>query len=204
MGLIDTYKQAFNLWKKDIISSSIFGLILVIASFLLAIPLIGNLIYAYVYPRIVSWYYKKITGEDIKSNYNVAFKAIFISTLLIFSAVIILSFLIVSGISISQNLFLLLSLLFIGVGTILEILWLYNIYGSILGKVDSLKIDAMKSLEIFFYLLLLSIIILTIVVVISFLFFFSPIIGSIIILILDIIFFTPVITLVALLRSKGL
>jgi len=83
------------------------------------------------------------------------------------------------------------------------LLLLYNIYGSILGKVNELSIDIEKSFILFAYWFIFYIIVGIILLIIGEVFsLIFPLLGSIIVLILNIIVVYPTTNLILLLRAK--
>ena len=86
---------------------------------------------------------------------------------------------------------------------IVWLLLLYNIYGSILGKVNKLSIDVEKSFILFAYWFIFYIIVGIILLIIGEVFsLIFPLLGSIIVLILNIIVVYPTTNLILLLRAK--
>jgi hypothetical protein len=86
------------------------------------------------------------------------------------------------------------------VSGIMWLLLLYSIYGSILGKVNKLLIDAEKSLTLFAYWLLFYIIADIILLIIGKI----PLLGNIIVIILNIMIVYPASNLILLLKAKEL
>ena len=84
MVVVNSLEEAFEKLKDTKIA--LYGIIAAIVYVLLAlisiIPILGAIIQAYVFPRVVAWYYNK-AGLNVKPNYNVAFKALLIPLLVL-------------------------------------------------------------------------------------------------------------------------
>ena len=233
MGLLETYKKSFDLVKNHIVESIIYGIILyILGNLVFLIPIIGAIIFSYVYPRLTKWYYTKVTGENINPDYKTAFLSLLIPNLLASIGITIIlvaliSILLQLGLSftnilnisnLQQSLLMGLSNfnippyfllgIFIGIiimiiGGIMWILLLYSIYGSILGKVNKLSIHFEKSLILLAYWLVFYIIAVIILSIIGGIFsLVSHLLGSIIITILNIIFVNPVSNLILILKAE--
>jgi len=228
MGLLETYKKSIDLVKNHIIESLIYGIIFYILwSLLFLIPLLGAIIFSYFYPRLTKWYYTKVTGDNINPDYKTAFLSLLIPNLLFSIGItVILAVLISILINLSSNftnilnisnlqqlillglsnfhilpyvlLGIVIGIIIIIVSGIMWLLLLYSIYGSILGKVNKLLIDAEKSLTLFAYWLLFYIIADIILLIIGKI----PLLGNIIVIILNIIFVYPALNLILLLKAK--
>ena len=203
-----------------IISAAVLGLLSI------ALPILGAIIYSYFYPSVVSWYYSKVTGENINPDYKTSFLSLLIPNLLASIGIIF----ILNGItSVSvgslassgyMNLFGLTSyqyvsynptLVIIGwiiaiISIILSILLIYTFYGSILGKVNKFSVYFEKSLILLGYILLYTIIASVILFIIYIIYALAISIsyGMLIFFILLTIFVVPTVTLVALLKAKEL
>jgi hypothetical protein len=230
MGLLETYKKSIDLVKNHIIESLIYGIMFYILwSLLFLIPLLGAIIFSYLYPRLTKWYYTKVTGDNINPDYKTSFLSLLIPNLL-FSIgitiilVVLVSILIQLGLTFTNilNISNLQQLILTGLsnfhtftyfllGTIIgiiiiiagEIVWLlllYSIYGSILGKVNKLSVYFEKSLILFAYWLLFYIIADIILLIIGKI----PLLGSIIAIILNIMIVYPALNLILLLKAKEL
>ena len=225
--VVDIYKKAFEYMRKDFADSILFIISAVVLGFLsIALPILGAIIYSYFYPNVVSWYYSKVTGDNINPDYKTAFLSLLIPNLLASIGIIF----ILNGItSVSvgslassgyMNLFGLTgyqyilynpTLVIIGwiiaiISIILSILLLYTFYGSVLGKVNKLSIYFEKSLILFAYILLYTIIASVILAIIYIIYALAISInyGMVIFFILLTIFVVPTVTLVALLKAKEL
>jgi hypothetical protein len=233
MGLLETYKKSFDLVKNHIVESIIYGIILyILGNLVFLIPIIGAIIFSYVYPRLTKWYYSKVTGDNINPDYKTAFLSLLIPNLLASIGITIILLVLISillqlGLSFTNilnisNLQQSLSLglsnfnippyvllgIFIGIiimiiGGIMWILLLYSIYGSILGKVNKLSIHFDKSLILFAYWLVFYIVTSIILLIIGgILSLISHLLGSIIITILNIIFVNPASNLILILKAE--
>jgi len=222
--MIEIYKKAFDYMRKNFADSILFSISALLLGFLsVALPILGAIIYSYFYPSIVSWYYTKVTGENINPDYKTAFKSLLIPNLLASIGMVILLYSIYyTPVPIEyMNLFgstgyqyygsYNVSLIIIGwaiaiISMILSILLLYTFYGSILGKVNKLSIYFEKSLILFVYILLYSIIVLLALFTIYIIYglVISINYGALVFIILLIIFLVPAVTLVALLKAQEL
>jgi len=230
MGLLETYKKSIDLVKDHIVESIIYGILFyILQGLLFLLPIIGAILFSYLYPRLTKWYYSKVTGDNINPDYKTSFLSLLIPNLL-FSIgitiilVVLVSILIQLGLTFTnilniknlQQLILLglsnfhilpyvllgivIGIIIIIVSGIMWLLLLYSIYGSILGKVNKLSIDAEKSLTLFAYWLLFYIIADIILLIIGKI----PLLGSIIVIILNIMIVYPALNLILLLKAKEL
>lgn len=199
MVVVNSLEEAFEKLKDTKIA--FYGIITAIIYILLAlisiIPILGAIIQAYVFPRVVAWYYNK-AGLNVKPNYNVAFEALLTPLLVLHIGLIIATVSEITSIKdillentnalndigismylqlVGTNIIILLVTALISL--VLGILLLYTVYGSIVGKVNQLKIDIVKS----GYLVIASIIIGIIAFIITILLAFIPVIGGILVLI---------------------
>ena len=221
--VVDIYKRAFDYMRKNFADSILFIISSVLLGFLsIVLPILGVIIYSYFYPNVVSWYYTKVTGDNINPDYKTSFKSLLIPNLLasIGMVIILYSVSYIPVLTEYMNLFGSIgyqyvsynpTLIFIGwaiiiISAILSILLLYTFYGSILGKVNKLSIYFEKSLILFAYILLYSMIVLLVLFIIDII--YSLVIsinyGAMIFTILSIIFLVPTVTLVALLKAQEL
>jgi hypothetical protein len=230
MGLLETYKKSIDLVKDHIGESIIYGILFyILQGLLFLLPIIGAILFSYLYPRLTKWYYSKVTGENINPDYKTSFLSLLIPNLL-FSIgitiilVVLVSILVQLGLTFTnilninnlQQLILMslsnfhllpyvllgivIGIIIIIVSGIMWLLLLYSIYGSILGKVNKLSIDAEKSLTLFAYWLLFYIIADIILLIIGKI----PLLGSIIVIILNIMIVYPALNLILLLKAKEL
>jgi len=230
MGLLETYKKSIDLVKDHIVESIIYGIsFYILQGLLFLLPIIGAILFSYLYPRLTKWYYTKVTGDNINPDYKTSFLSLLIPNLLFSIGITIILVVLVSiliqlgltftNISNINNLQQLISLvlsnfhilpyvllgivigiIIIIVSGIMWILLLYSIYGSIFGKVNKLLIDAEKSLTLFAYWLLFYIIADIILLIIGKI----PLLGNIIVIILNIMIVYPALNLILLLKAKEL
>jgi hypothetical protein len=235
MGLLEIYKKSFDLVKNNIVESIIYGIILyILQGLLFLIPIIGAIIFSYVYPRLTKWYYPKVTGDNINPDYKTAFLSLLIPNLLTSIGITIILAVLISillklgltftdilntanlqqsllmnlsnfSISLYDLLGMLIGIIIIIIGGIIWILLLYSIYGSILGKVNKLSVYFEKSLILFAYWLVFYIITDIILYIIGGIFsLISSGLGNIIVAILNIMFVYPLSNLILLLKAKEL
>ena len=228
--VLDIYKRAFDYMVKNFADSILFVISTAVLGFLsIALPILGAIIYSYFYPNVVAWYYTKVTGENINPDYKTAFLSLLIPNLLFSIGITIILAILVSiliqlgstftnilNITNLQQLILMglsnfhtlsyvllgivIGIIIIIVSGIIWLLLLYSIYGSILGKVNKLSIDAEKSLTLFAYWLLFYIIADIILLIIGKI----PLLGNIIVIILNIMIVYPALNLILLLKAKEL
>jgi len=235
MDLLETYKKSIDLVKNHIIDSLLYGILFYILwKLLFLIPIIGAFIFSYFYPRLIKWYYTKVTGDNISPDYRTAFKSLLIPNLLFSIGItiilaVLVSILIQLGLTFTNILDIndlqksilmslsnfhvftyvllgiVIGIIIIIVSGIMWILLLYNIYGSILGKVNKLSIDVDKSLILFAYWFVFNIIVGILLLIIGGIFsLISPLLGNIIVMILNIIIVYPSLNLILLLKAKEL
>ncbi|MCC5447290.1 hypothetical protein [Candidatus Nanobsidianus stetteri] len=228
--VVEIYKKAFEYMRKNFVDSILFIISSAVLWFLsIAIPILGVIIYSYFYPNVVSWYYTKVTGDNINPDYKTAFLSLLIPNLLASIGVIYMlyNFYDITSVSFGSlvstgyiNPFGLISYQYVSynptliivewaiiiISIILSILLLYTFYGSILGKVNKLSIYFEKSLILLAYIILYEIIASVILGIISIIYALTISIsyGMVIFFILLVIFVVPTITLVALLKAKEL
>jgi hypothetical protein len=230
MGLLETYKKSIDLIKDHIVESLIYGILFyILQGLLFLLPILGAILFSYLYPRLTKWYYSKVTGENINPDYKTSFLSLLIPNILfsigitIILAILVsiliqlgLTFKNISNINNLQQLILLglsnfhilpyvllgivIGIIIIIVSGIMWLLLLYSIYGSILGKVNKLLIDAEKSLTLFAYWLLFYIIADIILLIIGKI----PLLGGIIVIILNMMIVYPALNLILLLKAKEL
>ena len=223
MGLLETYKKSIDLVKNHIVESIIYGILFyILRSLLFLLPILGAILFSYLYPRLTKWYYSKVTGENINSDYKTAFLSLLIPNILASIGIIFIlygtyytpvpiEYTNLSGLINYQYISYNSTLIIVGwsiiiISIILSILLLYTFYGSILGKVNKLSVYFEKSLILFAYILLYSIIASVILAIIYIIYALAISIkyGALIFLILLTIFVVPTVTLVALLKAKEL
>jgi MFS family permease len=221
--VVDIYKSAFEYMRKNFADSILFIISSAVLGFLsVALPILGAIIYSYFYPNVVSWYYTKVTGENINPDYKTSFLSLLIPNLLVSIGIIVILYgtyytpvpIEYTNLSeltnykyISYNpTLIIVGWAIIIISIILSILLLYTFYGSILGKVNKLSIYFEKSLILFAYILLYSIIASLILAIIYIIYVLTISIsyGIVIFFILLTIFVVPTVTLVALLKAKEL
>jgi len=230
MGLLETYKKSIDLVKDRIVESIIYGILFyILQGLLFLLPIIGAILFSYLYPRLTKWYYSKVTGDNINPDYKTSFLSLLIPNLLFSIGItiilaVLVSILIQLGLTFTnilninnlQQLILLglsnfhilpyfllgivIGIIIIIISGIMWLLLLYSIYGSILGKVNKLSIDAEKSLTLFAYWLLFYIIAGIILLIIGKI----PLLGNIIVIILNIMIVYPASNLILLLKAKEL
>ena len=235
MDLLEMYKKSFDLVKSHIVESLIYGVTLyILGDLLFLIPIIGAIIFSYVYPRLTKWYYTKVTGDNINPDYKTAFLSLLIPNLLISIGITIILLVLISiliklgltftdilnisnlqqlistglhnfSISLYDLLGIVIGIIIIIASGIMWILLLYSIYGSILGKVNKLSIHFEKSLILFAYWLVFYIVTDIILYIVGGIFsLISQLLGSIIVTILSLIFVNPALNLILLLKAKEL
>jgi hypothetical protein len=235
MGLVETYKKSFDLVKSNILGSLIYGIIFyILVGLSVLVPIIGAILFSYLYPRLTKWYYTKVTGDNINPDYKTAFLSLLIPNLLFSIGIglillVLFSTLMQLGLNFANILnignlqqlplmslsnlnippyFLLgivIGMIIILVSGIMWLLLLYSIYGSILGKVNKLSIHFEKSLILFVYGLLFYIVADIILSIIGGIFsLILPLLGRIIVIILNIVFVYPASNLILLLKAREL
>jgi MFS family permease len=221
--VLDIYKKAFEYMRKNFADSILFIISAAVLGFLsIALPILGAIIYSYFYPNVVSWYYSKVTGENINPDYKTAFLSLLIPNLLASIGIISIlyslyytpvptGYMNLFGSTSYQYVSYNPTLIIVGwsiiiISIILSILLIYTFYGSILGKVNKLSVYLEKSLILFAYILLYSIIASVILAIIYVIYALTISIkyGALIFFILLTIFVVPTVTLVALLKAKEL
>ena len=212
VGLLESGYKAFSSYKNSIIASILFGLAYLALGVLAVIPILGAFIIAYLMPRLLNWYYNKaIEGESIKTDYSLTFKVwlvyylilhiVFISVFLVAGwpiAVRLISHSVgglFAGVGMISNLvvnFLIGVIVLAVIAIILQILFTYTLYGSVLGKVNEFKLYPQKSLRVFVIYIVWAILL----GIISALLIKIPYVGSVLNFIYATFFMSPVLTLV--------
>jgi len=209
VGLLEVAYQSFNQYKKDIIAGILYGLATLLMGIIFAIPILGAFAIAYLMPRLLNWYYNKTIG-NIKTDYDLAFKVWLIFGLVVHVVLIIA---IILGIGMSNMLYLLYSenyfaiisnlramfelfiimLLMALAVLIFTVLYAYTLYGSVLGKVNEIKIYPLKSLILVIYILVWSILL----GIIAGILLLIPFIGGFLVLLYEHFFLIPILSLIA-------
>ncbi|BBL45333.1 hypothetical protein MJ1_0159 [Nanobdella aerobiophila] len=182
MNFVNNLKASFLLYKRNILFGFLYGIIKSLLYIIFSIPIIGTFIYSYLYPRILKYYYEKLTKEKLDSKLNISFISIFIPSIiqniLIFSSIFISSYFYLSILSLDYlnnklvyiNSPLNLSfynfilpvvvsfIIFYGITYIMYIFSMNSFYGSILGKVNKYNLEINNSSKIFFNILTLFLI----------------------------------------------
>ncbi len=153
MDLLDYILEAYDIFKDKILESFVAGIFIILVSILLIIPVLGWFFYSKLLLKIIVWYYDKLNIK-VDMKYDIAFKSIFIQISIIMTGATIMFISIFYNFLISNIEFMLyliiFSLILIILGSIIQILLLYTLYGSILGKVNKFKIYWKESLHLFF------------------------------------------------------
>ncbi|MFP3166843.1 MAG: hypothetical protein RXQ68_00210 [Candidatus Nanopusillus sp.] len=221
--VVDIYKRVFDYMRKNFADSILFVISSSVLGFLsIALPILGAIIYSYFYPNLVSWYYTKVTGDNINPDYKTAFLSLLIPNLLasigmitilysLYCTIVPIEYIDLFRLTSYQYILYNPTLMIVGwliitVSMILSVLLLYTFYGSILGKVNKLSIYPEKSLILLVYILLYTIIASVIFAIIYLIYALAISIsyGILMFLILLTIFFVPTVTLIALLKAKEL
>lgn len=178
MGVLDISTKSFENYKRDWFAAFIYGIGKMVLIVIFYIPVIGAFLYAWLWPKLLSWYYNRTYGE-VKSNNKVAFTSLLIPLLIINIGVILigvsaygvinkllsqisytntigyssLSNYLLTAMSTSTSEYGLVGAVIMLLGLIAYIFSLYTIYGSILGKVEKMQYNAYQSLRIFGYMI---------------------------------------------------
>ncbi|BFI73512.1 hypothetical protein YN1_4990 [Nanoarchaeota archaeon] len=215
MNFTGYVKDTYNLYKKNIVLGFAYGILKNILVLVNAIPIIGVYIYSYYYPRLLVWYYQKLSGEKLNPNYKVSFISIFIpqilqNILLFVSFLVIIYFYLssyfltfkysfsslLSGLSISYSIML-------GISFLIYLFSLYSFYGSLYGKVDKYNFEVNNSSILFFNILSLSLVFGIIEILVSLIVLINTLLLIVPILIW-ILFFTSILDLLPMIVIKDM
>jgi len=209
VGLLEVAYRSFEQYKKDIIAGILYGLATLLIGIVFAIPVLGAFAIAFLMPRIANWYYNKTIG-NIKTDYDLAFKVWLIYGLVVHVVLIIA---IVFGVGMFNmlnlffsgnypaamssfkamyGLFIVMLLMALAV-LIFTILYAYTLYGSVLGKVNEIKLYPLKSLILIIYILVWSILLGIIAGILALI----PFLGRFLALLYEWFFLVPMISLIA-------
>lgn len=225
VNILEVGKMAFESYKKDVVASVIFGLISLLIEMvpILIVPIIlgfmigiigvmigiiiGSIIEAYLFPRILEWYYNKTIG-NIKSDHKLTFK-IWLIRLLVMNIFFLSIFsigimsltkigfpfteILITTLNLSN--FIIIFLISLILWIIVELIFYYQAYASILGKINKIEINSTiveKSLILIFYVLVWSIILGIIGAIIMAI----PVVGVILYLICGRFVFVPILNLI--------
>jgi len=210
VGLLEVAYRSFEQYKRDIVAGILYGLVTFLMGILFVIPVLGAFAIAYLMPRIMNWYYNKTIG-NIKTDYNLAFKVwliygivvhIFLIIAIIFGIGMVNTiknllfsgnyFAIISDFRAMMGLFIITLLIALAV-LIFTILYAYTLYGSVLGKVNGIKLYPLKSLILVVYLLVWSILLGIIAVILALI----PFLGEFLALLYEWFFLVPMMSLIA-------
>jgi len=207
VGILEAGRKAFEQYKKDIVSGVLYGLAVFLVGALSLIPILGAFIWAYLGPRIASWYYNKTIG-NIKTDYGLAFKAWLIFGLIMH--VVFLLGLFLAGVGLGVFLFggfrgvmsdpigMLIKLgaafgIAFLVFIVFGLLYTYTLYASVLGKINRIEINVKKSVYLFVYLMIWSILLGIIAGILGAI----PLVGAVLAFTYQIFVMYPLIALVA-------
>jgi len=211
MTIIESLKLAYgalkyrNNWLQALIAGLVYGLVYGLG----IIPLVGAFLLAYLLPRVTVWFYRNI-GFNVNPNYDVAFKALLIPSIIAHIGIIVL---LVSSMRVLSLIYALgdyygaidLILKYGLVSTVLSfiagvayLLLLYTIYGSIVGKVNQLKIEIGKSIQMF----ILTIIVGIVATIIMFLLALIPYVGWVLMIVFSLLLTSYVNLALGILAAK--
>ncbi|MGC9133562.1 MAG: hypothetical protein ACP5GJ_04140 [Nanopusillaceae archaeon] len=214
-------KESYNLYKKDIITGMIYGILKTILLLVNSIPIIGAYIYSYYYPRLIVWYYQNLSEEKLEPKYNVSFLSLFIpqilQNILLFISLLVVIYFYLFSYTIYNGYFMTGTLnfsnLIVSLATpysiivsaiiLLSIFSLYAFYGSLFGKIDKYNLEIHNSSTIFFNILSLGLIFGFIEIIFSLLILVNMWL-SIIPILLWILFFMPILDLLPMVLIKNL
>jgi hypothetical protein len=214
-------KESYNLYKKDIITGMIYGILKTILLLVNSIPIIGAYIYSYYYPRLIVWYYQNLSEEKLEPKYNVSFLSLFIpqilQNILLFISLLVVIYFYLFSYTIYNGYFMTGTLnfsnLIVSLATpysiivsaiiLLSIFSLYAFYGSLFGKIDKYSLEIHNSSTIFFNILSLGLIFGFIEIIFSLLILVNMWL-SIIPILLWILFFMPILDLLPMVLIKNL
>ncbi|MEM0379652.1 MAG: hypothetical protein QXG71_02755 [Nanopusillaceae archaeon] len=238
VGILEVGKMAFESYRKNIVAAIIFVLlhilVILVSTFLIAValegvyislrvlrwtvPIIGAVVVAYVFPRVLGWYYNKAIG-NINPNYKLSFKIWLIRLILIHLEILLFlhgtdyiisevipkakqgciyyASMIVLRIldSIYDISSILIAIVLLVVLIALELILYYPAYAAILGKIDKIEINSTiveRSLILIFYVLVWSIILGIIGAILRAI----PVVGEILSLIYILFVFIPILNLI--------
>lgn len=207
-SLYDLFKKSYDQWKSNIIMGFVYGILVAASGFLGAVSI--GILYSLLYPIITAWYYREIgIRSDLKSG--IAFISELIPFIFVFIGVVggiiseiiyyasqtqfygqfygaynnynNISLIIRSYASEFLPLFIVIGV----IGLILYALFIYTIYGSIMGYIDKLNIYPKKSIILFGYYLLVQVLLFAISSIISLI----PIVGGPLSLLFAVLFAYP-------------
>jgi len=201
--------RSFEQYKKDIIAGILYGLATFLIGALFMIPILGAFVIAFLMPRILNWYYNKTVG-NIKTDYDLAFKVWLIYGLIVHVVLIIAIalgvgmsnilymmssenyFAAASSLKAMFGLFIVMLLMALAV-MIFTILYAYTLYGSVLGKINEIKLYPFKSLILIVYILVWSILLGIVAGILALI----PFLGRFLALLYQLFFLVPIISLIA-------
>jgi len=209
VDLLEVAYRSFEQYKKDIIAGILYGLVTPLMIILFLIPVLGAFVIAYLMPRILNWYYNKTIG-NINTDYDLAFKVWLIFGLVVH---IVLIMIIAFGVGMSNILYMMFSenysaavlsfksmfglfiviLLMALAVLIFTILYTYTLYGSVLGRVNKIRIYPLKSFILVVYLLVWIILLGIIAGILALI----PFLGKSLVLLYELFFLAPIISLIA-------
>lgn len=163
-------KEAFDIFRKNILKSGFYGFIVTITS----------IFYPIIHPLVSRWFYEELKF-DLKDK--MSYKFAFLSELLLIVVMILVDLLYAFYYVESEmfyNDFSYYSSIFISIiGYIIGgILFLYPIYGNITGKIRGIKIDIKKSSVLLSYFIIFEIIFIIISEILAYTFFDNMFITS--------------------------
>ncbi|MGB9674636.1 MAG: hypothetical protein ACPLX8_00725 [Nanopusillaceae archaeon] len=221
MGIIENLKETTKLFMDSFLGSLVAGIIFGFLGVLLfggnsimipllvllgygglAVPIISSVAFAFLYPRVMKWYYENVTGQRVNPNYTVATVILLVILLAGVIPQVIVYYGILSG-SIGLRELATWSLLGALVQLVLLVVWSYNLFGAIIGKVNSYSPNIFKSLILIVHFIIAGIIFgiisLILGLVLALFIILSPLVGFILTLIVSAIFGAIIATYISLL-----
>jgi len=74
VGFVEAFLKALDSYKKHPLESIVFGIVYFLSGIVMIIPLLGAVIWAYLVPRLLSWFYNKTIGST-NTDYKLSFRA---------------------------------------------------------------------------------------------------------------------------------
>jgi len=174
VGFVEAFLKALDSYKKHPLESIALGIVYSLLGIITIIPILGAFIGAYLFPRLLSWFYNKVFG-NISADHRISFRVWLFYLLLMNLAVfqLILYFyllltsvynitsrlsafdiyLITEGYKLISEIIVLVLGIFISIIQlfVLQVFITYTLYSVVLGRLNEFRIDIGKSLVVFGY-----------------------------------------------------
>ncbi len=156
MEILNYLVNSFNYLKKDIPATVLYGSLLLFLLFIFfLLPILGQILFSLFFVRITKWYYKRLDILEKEVDNKPAILCLIILSLLFYFSIIFIflyfAFYLFETLYYSwniDNVFLLLGKILSIIFSILSLIFIYTIFGNLIGREEKFRINIKKSLII--------------------------------------------------------